>query len=324
MNIRVLLAFAAIVAVVALSAAPASATGIALINPLMEDPNAVGPLSAAHPGQYPYPTWQGAGVDPTWDSVPQGSSTSGASGWQAAYGGDPFDNIVEVNPTADQFAGANGVSPLASPAGIASEHITGGEAVTNFTNTLYGGALKAPTLGSQALYNITGASNDVAVLSDNAGKNGVAQTNITLQANMTYTLTVAVGKDLTGPYEGFSLEVADTTLGGNLVNAEFHGTGPASNPSATTGSDPDPGTFYDYSINFNSSDFIYTGNTKHHSGTVGVAVGDVLRIGFVQCNGTYITDVRLDVSPTVPEPSTLVLLASGLIGLLAYAWRKRK
>jgi len=26
----------------------------------------------------------------------------------------------------------------------------------------------------------------------------------------------------------------------------------------------------------------------------------------------------------VPEPSTLVLLAAGLLGLLAYAWRKRK
>ena len=27
---------------------------------------------------------------------------------------------------------------------------------------------------------------------------------------------------------------------------------------------------------------------------------------------------------SVPEPSTIVLLASGLIGLLAYAWRKRR
>ncbi|MBU4273117.1 MAG: PEP-CTERM sorting domain-containing protein [Planctomycetes bacterium] len=26
----------------------------------------------------------------------------------------------------------------------------------------------------------------------------------------------------------------------------------------------------------------------------------------------------------IPEPSTLALLATGLIGLLCYAWRKRK
>lgn len=38
----------------------------------------------------------------------------------------------------------------------------------------------------------------------------------------------------------------------------------------------------------------------------------------VQLNGIQVRDV------TVPEPSTIALLATGLLGLIAYAWRKRK
>ena len=41
---------------------------------------------------------------------------------------------------------------------------------------------------------------------------------------------------------------------------------------------------------------------------------------------TDMSNVRLNFSVTVsavPEPGTLVLLASGLIGLLCYVWRKR-
>ena len=39
-------------------------------------------------------------------------------------------------------------------------------------------------------------------------------------------------------------------------------------------------------------------------------------------NGFYPSTIHLDA--VVPEPSSLVLLAAGLMGLLAYAWRKRK
>ena len=39
------------------------------------------------------------------------------------------------------------------------------------------------------------------------------------------------------------------------------------------------------------------------------------------CFGEGLT---LSITIAVPEPSTLGLLISGCIGLLAYAWRKRK
>lgn len=43
--------------------------------------------------------------------------------------------------------------------------------------------------------------------------------------------------------------------------------------------------------------------------------------GYIQHQ--YIDNFSVEINP-VPEPSTLALLASGLIGLLCYAWRKRK
>jgi hypothetical protein len=62
-----------------------------------------------------------------------------------------------------------------------------------------------------------------------------------------------------------------------------------------------------------------TGNTPGpgtviYTGVMGFSVGG---------NGVDINNSTLEVTP-VPEPASLVLLASGLVGLLAYAWKRRR
>ncbi len=58
-------------------------------------------------------------------------------------------------------------------------------------------------------------------------------------------------------------------------------------------------------------------NSTYDGGLTG-AVDDVRIFTF---SGAFVPN---DVFAPVPEPGTLVLLASGLLGLLAYAWRKRR
>ena len=56
-------------------------------------------------------------------------------------------------------------------------------------------------------------------------------------------------------------------------------------------------------------------NTATQAGTLGTGQRDILLDG---------TSGLETLKTTIPEPSTLALLAAGLAGLLCYAWRKRK
>jgi hypothetical protein len=67
------------------------------------------------------------------------------------------------------------------------------------------------------------------------------------------------------------------------------------------------GVFYVGHNTWNPGDTIWTGTCGFASHTGGLAIGAVP------------SSIQI-----VPEPSTIALLASGLFGLLAYAWRKRK
>ena len=67
--------------------------------------------------------------------------------------------------------------------------------------------------------------------------------------------------------------------------------------------------------NFNKTGMSWSQGDFNYDGTVnGVDLNTVL--------SNY--NKSLSVAAAVPEPSTLLLAAAGLAGLLAYAWQKRK
>jgi hypothetical protein len=168
----------------------------------------------------------------------------------------------------------------------------------DFASAAGNGVLPSPATGSQCLFDADTTSTDYVIES-------TPTTNWELAAGKTYTVTVTVGQGLQGTFHGLTMGYFDATKGGGVPAVR----------TVLPSQAPMPGTFADFSYSFTP---LLTGKSPAH-------VGDELQVMFDMEGQSYIDNVRIDDgSVPVPEPSTSALLTAGLIGLLAYAWRRRR
>ena len=220
---------------------------------------------------------------------------------------------------------------IASPAG----HLLGGG-----DYTLSGGTLKALTisntanLGPGGVLKLNGGtlqaystsanwiqnSTKLSVLVQNGGaiidSNGAANAIIS-QALLEDATSLGGGLDKLGPGKITLANLPHTYTGNTKVE---NGTLSISNTYLADASNVLMTTGATFDLNYTGTDTINSllfDNVAQAAGTWG-AVGSaaVHQSGFFTGTGLLLV--------TVPEPSTIALLAMGLLGLIAYAWRKRK
>lgn len=72
----------------------------------------------------------------------------------------------------------------------------------------------------------------------------------------------------------------------------------------------------------NPGSYVYFGG--NHGNSPGLGTLDEVAIFNTALTTNQVLSIYTNGISTIPEPNTIVLLVSGMIGLLAYAWRKRK
>ncbi len=223
------------------------------------------------------------------------------------------DSSFEDNPVAAGATSTNGINlnfdmgadPYWSEAGTTFPGDDAQIWQPTSTSFLSAGNLASPASGSQCLLLMGGSDNTTAVYQYVPLPGGI-------QLGATYTVTLAIGSPKDFLHGGYSIVLADAGAD------EF-----AYINDDTTGKVPqETGLFYTKSLSFTGA--YVAENYPDALGEAGIYIalaGD----GGTGPNGagTVYDNVQLTASGvTVPEPSTLALLAAGALGLLAYAWRK--
>ena len=130
------------------------------------------------------------------------------------------------------------------------------------------------------------------------------------------TGTGYISQDLSGFQTGTATvsfyALGRTTYGPTGLKATINGTTLTFSGNETI----TPGSSW---LQYTSNSFDVTAGTNYAltiSGTIPLSTGGDL--------SSYVDNVSVLNSYTIPEPSAVILMVTGLIGLLAYAWRERK
>ncbi len=272
-------------------------------------------------------------------SEASGQTTAGLMGNSGTYITTDKDvqkvNVNVASGASYTFAGIIG----ADGTGVGNNNLAltklgEGTQILTGTNTYTG----ATTVSAGTLVvngSIAGAGGDVTVAGGTVGGNGSIARNLIIQSGGNVApgtsvgnLTVGGNVDFSGTYQwelGSLVDNASGIAGTNwdlvsMALGSLSGTAPKIN---IAGIDPSSDVFWKSSHLWN----IVTGIGASSLDTTG---GDIT--GYDKQYGYFDTVasgdgtggiLQLTWTP-VPEPSSIVMMAAGLIGMIAYAWRKRK
>ncbi len=183
----------------------------------------------------------------------------------------------------------------------------------------------------------TNWSQDVQLLND--GSLGPDQSNESISnvngiwsdSSITLTFDTTVNKkgyDITGiqTYAGWNIGAAGRSNQGYQIDITFVGGKTATLLAKQSWANPDPVSYWTQVTIANESG---TGVLSNGSG---VSATGVESITFSQTDpaaayggpAAYREFQIIGAATTIPEPSTIMMVVTGMIGLLAYAWRKRR